>query len=88
MAVTSAVRGKASSWETLVFWVSEGAHNARPASTAPQRCPLSSGSAADKSHRQLGSHSTAAEPLQTGYGAGDPQLGKERVRSLDDLPSS
>lgn len=78
--------GKTISWETVVFQVSEGAHNARPASTAPQRCPPSSGSAADKSHRQLGSHSTAAEPLQTGCGAGDPQLGKERVRSLEVPP--
>jgi hypothetical protein len=85
MGVSSTVRSN--SWETLVFRVSEGAHNARPASTAPRRCPPSSGSVADKSHRQLGLHSTAAVPLQTGCGAGDPQLRKEWVRSLEVPPS-
>lgn len=84
MGVTSTVRPAPG--KTLDFRVSEGAHNARPASAAPRRCPPNSGSAADKSHHQLGSHSTAAEPLQTGCGAGDPQLEKERVRNLEVPP--
>lgn len=72
--------------QTLSSQVSEGAHNARPASPAPRRCPLNSGSEADRCHHRLGSHSTAAELRQTGCDGGDRQLGKASVRSLEGSP--
>lgn len=59
-----------------------GPHSVHPAALEFQRCPPSSGNAADRSRRQRGSHSIAAGLHQTGCDAAGHQLGEISVRSL------